>query len=74
MDGKRVLAEIKSDPALKRLPVVILTTSDREEDVISCYEGYANCYITKLVSMPQFVRVVSSINDFWLNVVRLPPA
>jgi chemotaxis family two-component system response regulator Rcp1 len=72
MDGRELLAVMKSDPALKHLPVVILTTSEREEDVVSCYRAHANCYITKPVTLPQFIRVVCSLNDFWLTVVRLP--
>ena len=72
-DGRKVLAEIKEDPDLKVIPVVVLTTSRAEEDVLKAYEHHANCYITKPVDFQQFLRVVQSIEDFWLSVVRLPP-
>jgi CheY-like chemotaxis protein len=71
--GIEVLAEIKSDADLKRIPVVILTTSGAEQDVVKSYNLHANCYITKPVDLEQFVTVVRSIDDFWLTVVRLPP-
>lgn len=71
-NGREVLAEIKSDPALRRIPVVVLTTSEAEQDILKSYELSANCYITKPVDLDQFLRVVKSINDFWLTVVRLP--
>lgn len=71
-DGRQVLAEIKADPDLKRIPVVILTTSDAEEDILRTYELHANCYITKPVDLDQFMRVVKSIEDFWLAIVKLP--
>jgi CheY-like chemotaxis protein len=71
-DGKQVLAEIKADPALKRIPVVILTSSKAEEDIVKSYNLYANCYVTKPVDLEQFVKVVKSIEDFWLMIVRLP--
>lgn len=71
-DGREVLAEIKADPALKMLPVVVLTTSSAEADIVSTYSAHANCYITKPVDLEQFVKVVKSIDDFWLTVVRLP--
>ncbi|MBA3457032.1 MAG: response regulator [Deltaproteobacteria bacterium] len=71
-DGREVLAEIKSDPKLKMLPVVVLTTSSAETDIVGTYSQYANCYITKPVDLEQFVKVVKSIDDFWLTVVRLP--
>lgn len=71
-DGREVLAEIKSDDRLKRIPVVILTTSKAEEDIIKSYDLHANCYITKPIDLEQFMRVVKSIEDFWLTVVRLP--
>jgi chemotaxis family two-component system response regulator Rcp1 len=74
MDGREVLAEIKSDPALKRIPVVILTTSRAEEDIVRTYDLNANCYITKPVDFDKFLSVVKSINEFWLSVVHLPPA
>jgi CheY-like chemotaxis protein len=72
-DGREVLAEIKTDPALREIPVVILTTSKAEEDVLKSYQLHANCYITKPVDLQQFVDVVQSIEDFWLCVVKLPP-
>lgn len=71
IDGREVLAEIKSDPELAIIPVVILTTSRAEEDVLRTYQLHANCYITKPVDLPQFIRVVQSIEDFWFSVVRL---
>lgn len=72
-DGREVLAEIKDNPALKRIPVVVLTTSKAEEDILRTYDLHANCYITKPVDFDKFVSVVKSIDDFWLSVVRLPP-
>jgi chemotaxis family two-component system response regulator Rcp1 len=72
-DGRKVLAEMKEDPDLKVIPVVVLTTSRAEEDILKAYEHHANCYITKPVDFQQFLRVVQSIEDFWLSVVRLPP-
>jgi len=72
-DGRQVLAEIKSDEGLKRIPVVILTTSRAEEDVIKSYNLHANCYITKPIDLNQFLHVVRSIEDFWLSIVVLPP-
>ena len=72
-DGRQVLAEIKSDPGLMRIPVVILTTSRAEEDVLKSYNLHANCYITKPIDLGQFLRVVRSIEDFWLSIVVLPP-
>jgi chemotaxis family two-component system response regulator Rcp1 len=71
-NGREVLAELKSDLLLLSIPVVVLTTSDDEEDVLRAYEFHANCYITKPVDFDQFVRVVRSIEDFWFTVVRLP--
>jgi len=71
-DGREVLAEIKTDQALKRIPVVILTTSSAEADILRSYDLYANSYITKPVGMADFLRVVGSIQDFWLTIVRLP--
>ena len=73
MDGRQVLAAIKSDEALKRIPVVILTTSRAEEDVLKSYNLHANCYITKPIDLNQFLHVVRSIEDFWLSIVVLPP-
>ncbi len=71
-DGREVLAEIKEDPNLKSIPVVVLTTSKAEEDIIKSYNLHANCYITKPVDLEQFLVVVKSIEDFWLTVVKLP--
>lgn len=71
-DGREVLAEIKADEELRRIPVVVLTTSKAEEDVLRSYNLHANCYISKPVDLDQFIRVVKSIDDFWLTVVRLP--
>lgn len=72
LDGREVLAEIKGDPALAIIPVVVLTTSRAEEDILRSYRLHANCYITKPVDLDQFIRVVQSIEDFWFAVVRLP--
>jgi len=72
-NGRDVLREIKNDPKLKRIPVVILTTSQAEEDIIHTYDLHANCYITKPLDFNQFLKVVKSIEDFWLTVVKLPP-
>ena len=72
-DGRDVLREIKNDPQLKRIPVVILTTSQAEDDILHTYDLHANCYIPKPVDFNQFLKVVRSIEDFWLTVVTLPP-
>lgn len=72
-DGREVLAEIKSHPSLKLIPVVILTTSDADQDILKSYELHANCYIKKPVDLEQFINVVRSIEDFWVAVVKLPP-
>ena len=72
-DGREVLAEIKSDPSLKVIPVVVLTTSQSEEDVLRAYHLSANCYVTKPVDLHQFNRIVQAIEDFWLTIVTLPP-
>jgi DNA-binding response OmpR family regulator len=72
-DGRQVLAEIKSDNDFKRIPVVILTTSRAEEDVLKSYNLHANCYITKPIDLNQFLLVVRSIEDFWMSIVVLPP-
>jgi two-component system, chemotaxis family, response regulator Rcp1 len=71
-DGREVLAEIKADERLKMIPVVVLTTSAAQDDVARAYRHHANCYITKPVDLNQFLRVVHSIEDFWLTFVRLP--
>ncbi len=71
-DGREVLSEIKADPQLKTIPVVVLTTSRAEQDVLHSYQLQANCYITKPVDLEQFITVVKSIEDFWLTIVTLP--
>lgn len=71
-DGREVLAEIKQDALLKVIPVVVLTTSSAEEDVLRSYNLHANCYIVKPVDLDQFIRAVKFIDDFWLTVVKLP--
>ena len=71
-DGREVLAEIKEDPTLRTIPVVVLTTSSSEADVLRSYQLHANCYITKPVGLEGFLTVVKSIDSFWLSVVRLP--
>lgn len=71
--GREVLAEIKDDPVLRRIAVVILTTSASEEDVIKTYDLHANCYITKPVDLDQFIKVISAVENFWLTIVKLPP-
>lgn len=71
--GLDVLVEIKADPSLRTIPVVILTTSKTEEDVMRSYGMHANCFITKPVDFEQFTRVVQSINEFWFSIVTLPP-
>ena len=73
MDGREVLQELKKDPALQSIPVVVITTSSAEEDVVKSYALQASCYVTKPVDLKQFLHVVDSIGDFWLQVVRLPP-
>jgi chemotaxis family two-component system response regulator Rcp1 len=71
-DGREVLAEIKTDDDLKRIPVVILTISKAEEDILKSYNLHANCYISKPIDLDQFMKVVKSIEDFWLTIVKLP--
>ena len=72
-DGREVLSEIKTDDALKRIPVIVLTTSSAEEDILKSYSEYANSYITKPIDLGQFIDVIRSIEDFWLTIVKLPP-
>ncbi|MCX6353427.1 MAG: response regulator [Candidatus Aureabacteria bacterium] len=72
-DGREVLKEIKNDPRLKVIPVVVLTVSKAEEDILRSYSLHANCYITKPVDLTQFIRVAKGIQDFWLTIVKLPP-
>ncbi len=71
-DGREVLAEIKVDPRFRRIPVVILTTSSADQDILKAYDLHANCYITKPVDLEQFIEVVRSIEDFWLTIVTFP--
>jgi len=71
-DGREVLAEVKADPDLKRIPIVVLTTSRAEEDVLRAYNLHANCYVTKPVDLEQFMKIVSQIDEFWVKVVTLP--
>lgn len=71
-DGREVLEEVKSDPDLRRIPVVVLTTSSAEEDLLSAYNHYANCYITKPIDLEGLTKIVSTIEDFWFSIVRLP--
>jgi CheY-like chemotaxis protein len=72
-DGREVLLEIKADERLQRIPVVVLTTSQAEEDILRAYNLHANCYITKPLDFNQFVEIVQSIEDFWFKIVQLPP-
>jgi CheY-like chemotaxis protein len=71
-DGREVLADMRKNPDLKTIPVVVLTTSEAEQDVVRTYELCANCYITKPVDLEKFITIVRSIEDFWLTIVRLP--
>jgi len=72
-DGREVLAEIKADKVLKRIPVVILTTSQAEADILKTYNLHANCFITKPVDLDQFLQMIKSLQDFWFSIVKLPP-
>ncbi len=72
-DGREVLIEIRADERLQRIPVIVLTTSQAEEDIIKAYNLHANCYITKPVDFYQFVHIIQSIEDFWFTIVELPP-
>ena len=73
-DGREVLAEVKEDPELRHIPVVVLTSSQAEQDIARAYDLHANCYVSKPVDLDQFVTVVKSVNDFWFTIVKLPPA
>ena len=73
-DGREVLQELKADPQLKLIPVVILTTSKAEQDIVKSYGLHANCYITKPVDFERFAEVVQTVQDFWFTVVTLPPS
>jgi CheY-like chemotaxis protein len=72
-DGREVLAEIKADEVLKHIPVVIMTISQAEEDILKSYNLHANCYVTKPIDLNQFSRVIKSIENFWFSIVELPP-
>jgi chemotaxis family two-component system response regulator Rcp1 len=72
-DGREVLAEIKSDPDLKRIPVVVLTISTAEEDILKSYNLYANAYVSKPLNLEQFAKITKAIEDFWFTIVKLPP-
>ena len=74
MNGTEVLGIIKNDPDLKRIPVIMLTTSSAEKDILASYDNYANCYITKPVDLDRFMDVVRTIEDFWISIVKLPKA
>ena len=71
-DGRGVLAEVKQDPSLKQIPIVILTSSQAEQDILRAYELQANCYVTKPVDLDQFITIVRSIEQFWFTIVKLP--
>jgi len=71
-DGREILEEVKKDEDLKKIPVVILTTSNAEKDILKTYNLYANCYITKPLDFDQFIAIVKQINDFWFSIVKLP--
>ena len=72
-NGREVLAEIKNDPDLKAIPVIILTTSGADEDILKAYDLHANCYVVKPVGFENFLKAVQSIRNFWFSVVALPP-
>ncbi len=72
-DGREVLEEIKKDPSLKRIPVVVLTTSESERDILRAYDLHVNAYITKPVDLGQFAKIIEAVENFWLTVVKLPP-
>jgi len=73
MDGREVLKAMKDDPVLRTIPVVILTTSDADKDVVAAYASGANCYVSKPMGLQQFSKVVNAVGDFWFTIVRLPP-
>lgn len=72
MDGRQVLQEVKADPELRRIPVVVMTTSSAEADILHTYDLHANCYIPKPVDLDDFITVMRSVEDFWLRTVKLP--
>ena len=71
-DGREVLQDVKADPALRNIPVVVLTSSQAEQDIARAYDLHANCYVTKPVDLDQFIHVVRTIEDFWFTIVKLP--
>jgi CheY-like chemotaxis protein len=71
-NGREVLAEVKGDPGLRRIPVVILTSSQAEQDIVQSYDLHANCYITKPIDLEQFFAIAKAVEDFWLTIVKLP--
>jgi two-component system, chemotaxis family, response regulator Rcp1 len=71
-DGREVLSEIKADASLKSIPIVIMTNSQAEEDILTSYKLHANCFITKPLDLNQFIRVIKTIEDFWVSIVKLP--
>ncbi len=73
-DGREVLQDIKNDTLLRSIPIVVMTSSEAEQDIVEAYELHANCYVTKPVGLEEFIKVVQSVNEFWLTVVKLPPA
>jgi CheY-like chemotaxis protein len=72
IDGRELLAVIKKDPDLKKIPIIIITTSQSEEDILMCYTLYANCYVNKPMGLAQFFEMVKKIEDFWFSTVKLP--
>jgi len=72
VSGREVLKELKADPVLKKIPVVVLTTSAADTDILKCYDLGANCYITKPVDFEQFQRIIKVVDEFWLTIVKLP--
>lgn len=72
MDGRQVLNEIKADPELRRIPVVVITSSEAEQDIARSYDLHANCYVSKPLDLARFIQVVKSIEDFWMTIVKLP--
>lgn len=72
-DGREILKEIKADPDLKYIPIIVLTTSESEQDIKNTYEHYANAYITKPIDLDEFIKVIKSIEEYWLKTVELPP-
>jgi len=74
MNGREVLAEIKEDPELRRIPVVMMTASSQEKDIVAAYDLHVNCYVTKPVDLDQFIGAVKSIEHFWFSIVKLPAA